>query len=115
MDESLPLQKNKGYRLIAVLLVCVVVVGVFALSRLDGAKNFFLINVFYDLTAREGGDMDNDGLENAEETLYQTYFWKSDTDCDGYSDGEEVKNGFQPRGSGKLSDNDISLSVGDGC
>lgn len=54
-----------------------------------------------------GEDVDNDGLTNAEETLYGTDPNNPDTDGDGYKDGEEVKNGYNPLGAGQLdSDND---------
>lgn len=52
-------------------------------------------------------DPDNDGLNNAEERLYGTDPNNADTDKDGFPDGEEVKNGYNPLGAGKLdSDND---------
>ncbi|MFH1564566.1 MAG: hypothetical protein ABIC82_01825 [bacterium] len=47
-------------------------------------------------------DDDQDGLTNQEEILYNTDPFNSDTDGDGYSDGDEVKNGYNPNGSGKL-------------
>lgn len=55
----------------------------------------------------DGDDPDHDGLNNAEERLYGTDPNNPDTDGDGYSDGEEVKNGYNPLGAGMLdSDND---------
>jgi hypothetical protein len=47
-------------------------------------------------------DSDSDGLTNAQETTYGTDPLKADTDGDGYLDGDEVANGFNPIGSGKL-------------
>src|SRR6266704_2992979 len=41
-------------------------------------------------------DSDCDGLTNAEEKLYGTNPNSSDTDGDGYSDGVEVKSGYDP-------------------
>lgn len=41
-------------------------------------------------------DSDCDGLISAEETLYGTDANKSDTDDDGYSDGVEVRSGYDP-------------------
>ncbi len=52
-------------------------------------------------------DPDADGITNAEERLYGTDPNKADTDADTFTDGEEVKNGYNPLGAGKLdSDND---------
>jgi len=41
-------------------------------------------------------DSDCDGLTNAEEKLYGTDPNNPDTDGDGYSDGVEVKSGYDP-------------------
>lgn len=41
-------------------------------------------------------DSDKDGLTDAEEKLYGTDSKKSDSDGDGYSDGVEVKSGYDP-------------------
>jgi len=41
-------------------------------------------------------DSDSDGLTNTEETLWKTNSNNTDTDSDGYSDFEEIKNGFDP-------------------
>ena len=49
-------------------------------------------------------DGDSDGLNNLEEYKYNTSPDNADTDGDGHSDGDEVKNGYNPRGTGKLSD-----------
>jgi hypothetical protein len=53
-------------------------------------------------------DVDNDGLTLAEERFYQTDPAKVDTDEDGFTDGEEVRAGYDPLvAGGKLdSDND---------
>jgi lipoprotein-anchoring transpeptidase ErfK/SrfK len=42
-------------------------------------------------------DTDNDGLQDDQETqIYFTDPLKSDTDADGYIDGDEIKNGYSP-------------------
>ena len=56
-------------------------------------------NKLYDLTV----DTDDDGLRDYEEKeIYHTDLNNSDTDNDGYSDGDEVKAGYNPLGEGKL-------------
>jgi len=47
-------------------------------------------------------DSDNDGLSDKEEEFYGTDKNNPDTDGDGYKDGDEVKNGYNPLGTGKL-------------
>ncbi|MBI4812236.1 hypothetical protein HY798_02160 [Candidatus Falkowbacteria bacterium] len=48
-------------------------------------------------------DSDNDGLFDREEVkVYATDPLKADTDGDGYKDGAEVKNGYNPKGAGRL-------------
>lgn len=48
-------------------------------------------------------DTDQDGLPDfIELEKYKTDPKNPDTDGDGYKDGDEVKNGFNPNGSGKL-------------
>ncbi len=48
-------------------------------------------------------DYDNDGLSDADElNFYKTNPYNADTDGDGYQDGEEVKNGYNPLGEGLL-------------
>ncbi|MDO8592299.1 MAG: hypothetical protein Q7R92_00830 [bacterium] len=48
-------------------------------------------------------DSDQDGLTDREEVkVYLTDLLKPDTDGDGYPDGTEVKNGYDPKGPGKL-------------
>jgi len=51
-------------------------------------------------------DSDNDGLSNSEEEQYGTDINNPDTDGDGYNDGEEVKNGYNPliAGNARLND-----------
>jgi hypothetical protein len=50
-------------------------------------------------------DKDFDGLSNESEKTYGTDPEKKDTDGDGHPDGEEVRNGFNPSGEGKLNAN----------
>lgn len=47
-------------------------------------------------------DSDNDGLTNDQEKIYGTNPNNPDTDKDGYGDGNEVRDGFNPLGGGKM-------------
>jgi hypothetical protein len=50
-------------------------------------------------------DTDSDGLSDYEEVkIYKTNPLSADTDSDGYLDGAEVKSGYNPNGTGKLSE-----------
>lgn len=50
-------------------------------------------------------DSDNDGLFDREEVkVYKTDPLNPDTDGDGFSDGNEVRDGYDPKGPGKLYD-----------
>lgn len=48
-------------------------------------------------------DTDSDALTDIEEDLYGTRVNRADSDADGYMDGEEVNNLYDPLGNGKLS------------
>lgn len=48
-------------------------------------------------------DDDSDGLGLTEEYAYGANPWQEDTDSDGYDDGTEVGNGFNPAGAGRLT------------
>jgi hypothetical protein len=57
-------------------------------------------------------DSDNDGLTDYEEVnFYKSNPAVGDTDGDGFLDGAEVKNGFNPLGAGKMIDSQIKPSV----
>lgn len=47
-------------------------------------------------------DDDADGLSNAKEIIYGTDLKNPDTDQDGFLDGQEVKNGFDPTQPGRI-------------
>lgn len=52
-------------------------------------------------------DTDQDGLTDVEEVVYGTDQAQPDSDSDGYLDGDEVKNGYNPQGSGRLVDSGL--------
>lgn len=64
------------------LISCMVLISASAEDAFSG-KNIFQ-------------DSDSDGLSNEEERLYGTDPFTKDTDGDGYSDGVEVKGGYNP-------------------
>jgi hypothetical protein len=56
-------------------------------------------------TNAQSVDSDNDGLFDREEArVYKTDPLNPDTDGDGFRDGDEVRGGYNPAGSGKLYD-----------
>lgn len=58
------------------------------------------------LTLNFNNDSDEDGLTNLQETGYGTRPDVIDTDSDGHPDNEEISNGYNPLGSGKLISDD---------
>ncbi|MCD4762156.1 OmpA family protein, partial [bacterium] len=49
---------------------------------------------------------DGDGLTDYEEEfIYHTLVWQEDTDGDGFNDGEEIKNGYNPKINEKDQEN----------
>lgn len=58
-------------------------ISIMAQESSVGNKNIFL-------------DSDQDGLSDSEESSYKTDPQKQDTDGDGYSDGAEIKSGYNP-------------------
>ncbi len=67
-----------------------------------GITNQDLNKIEVNFEGLSGSDNDLDGLHNFIEDSYGTDKDKKDTDEDGYSDGDEVKNGYNPLGDGKL-------------
>lgn len=49
-----------------------------------------------------GTDTDSDGLTDDQENYFGTDINKPDTDGDGFKDGDEVENGYNPNGTGSL-------------
>lgn len=69
-----------------------------------------LNSIFQTNMADLNKDSDNDGLTDQMESFYGTIATNPDTDGDGYKDGEEVQNGYNPAGPGKLpSSNENTL------
>ena len=70
----------------------------------DGMPNGW--ETTYSLNPRDSGDalddLDNDGLTNLQEYMYGADPTNSDTDKDGYLDGQEVEAGYDPAGPGRL-------------
>jgi hypothetical protein len=55
----------------------------------------------------EGEDSDNDGLMDKLEEAIGTDPLKNDSDGDSFTDGQEVRNGFNPLGSGRANNDDV--------
>ena len=73
----------------------------------DGYKDWYEINSGYSPLNHEPLksdkiDSDNDGLVDYKEFQFHANALNPDTDGDGYKDGDEVKNGYNPKGQGKL-------------
>jgi hypothetical protein len=77
--------KNIKIALLVFSGLCVLSFGFFSSADDRNASN---ANIFQ--------DSDQDGLSNEEEKLYKTDPNNTDTDSDGYSDGTEVKSGYNP-------------------
>jgi hypothetical protein len=62
-------------------------------------------------------DADQDGLPDSVETIYKTDPANPDTDGDGYKDGDEIKNGYDPlkQGSAKLNSDNDGLTDNEEC
>lgn len=75
----------------------------------DGIPNWWGAEYSLQATGRKMAflDDDSDGANNLTEYLYNTSPLDPDTDRDGYFDGEEIEEGYNPNGIGRLdSDND---------
>ncbi len=71
------------------------------IEKPEGAENLIsvlepLISGFLGMPISIAQDSDEDGLSDDMEILYKTDKNNPDTDGDGYTDGEEVKNGYDP-------------------
>lgn len=115
-EENNTPKSHKWVRSLVVILVIAIVIGfgiffayryLFAQSK-DSSSTVGA--VWADLHTTSDSDLDQDGLSNAEEAELATDFWKADTDGDGFSDNDEVKNGYNPNGPGKLTDSKIDFN-----
>lgn len=61
------------------------------------------IKCLTNITTSVAEDPDRDGLTDEQEKFYKTDPNNPDTDGDGYCDGLEVQNGYNPRGPGRLT------------
>ena len=103
------------------IILVVGAIGVYGLiAVLRGPAREFTEALLSDATQEFGDlpgssyltDQDRDGLSDAKEAIYGTNATKFDTDDDGFSDGEEVRNGFDPTvpGQAKITDNEILMA-----
>ncbi|MFH0852976.1 MAG: hypothetical protein V1853_01040 [bacterium] len=79
----------------------------FVYGWLESTEQYYSINtegrIYTTDAAPTIGDTDSDGLSDIDESFYGTEIDNQDTDGDGYLDGEEVDNGYNPNGTGTLS------------
>lgn len=76
------------------------------IDQLFSATSFLDVPLYANLVGLDPApyieDEDNDGLYIIWEQFFSTDPHKGDTDGDGFLDGEEVRNGYNPNGSGKI-------------
>lgn len=98
-------QNSKKQTMIAIIFIFVIVgisFGIFTFFK-KTVEPSILENSKLKLTAEDlKKDSDLDGLMDVEENFYATDINKSDSDNDGYSDFDEVNNGYNPAGNGIL-------------
>ena len=105
------------YRILVVVFVIIIALalGIFFSLRYLYAESkdpaSRVGQLWIDLRTTSDSDVDQDGLSNADEKVYATDFWVPDTDGDGFSDGQEVQNGFNPTGDGRLDDKEFSFDI----
>lgn len=106
-------QKPKSHRWVKRLMVVLAIVALLGFGIFFAYRYLFAQSrdphstigaAWIDLNTKSDSDPDQDGLSNAEEARLATNFWQYDTDGDGFSDGDEVKHGYNPNGAGKLID-----------
>ncbi len=71
-----------------------------------GAADLAKIRPNIDFLSADAVDTDGDGLPDAAEKSLGAFYDNPDSDGDGYGDYTEIKNGYNPRGAGKLNIND---------
>lgn len=94
-----PQKFSKKINIIVVILILLtgISIGGYLVLKSKISQADFLKQVAQDLNEQKLiDDPDHDGLKDWEEKIYQTNPNKSDTDGDGYLDGEEVAAGYDP-------------------
>ena len=111
-QEAVKPRSSRVYRAVAVIAIVLTLFGLggFAIGTvvLSGDRGVQIKNAIADVTALPGGDQDHDGLSNEDEAKNHTDFWNPDSDGDGFTDGDEVKSGYNPNGAGKNDAGSIS-------
>lgn len=102
--------KLKNIKRFLLIISCIMLAGFnyFSYAKADDANNADL--GVCDKTI----DSDCDGLINTEEKLYGTDLNNTDTDRDGYSDGVEIKSGFdplKPAPEDRIASNNVNVST----
>lgn len=90
---------NNKIKIIFVVLILGTILSVFSFTdyfKQGKAYVFNFKNLAGNLSFKVDTDSDKDGLEDIDETYWNTDFQNPDTDGDGYLDGEEVVSGHDP-------------------
>lgn len=104
-------KNKKRDRLLIILFLILLIGGILSLiifwPRISEKISFWKIKDYrtVEFSGEVFKDADKDGLSDDQEDLYGTNKNKTDTDGDGYTDYEEIVNGYNPLGEGKLETN----------
>ena len=93
----------KNIKIFFAILVLGAILSVFSLTdyfHQGKAFSFNFKNMLGNLSFKTDIDPDNDGLDNIDESYWNTDFQNPDTDGDSFLDGEEVASGHDPTKAG---------------
>jgi len=82
--------------ILAIVFAIGLIIFIGAFSKKDAFSSLSLWGGSETIIESSVKDSDNDGLKDWEENLYKTDPLNSDTDADGYLDGEEINSGHNP-------------------
>lgn len=112
-------KSHKIYRVLLVIFVLIILVGfgILLATRYvyqeSQNPDSLIGQAWLDIRSEPDSDLDQDGLSNEEEDLFHSDAWVADTDGDGFNDGEEVSNGYNPTGGGRIDDPVLKVDLDD--